>query len=69
MTSLSTYLKWLSMLCAVLALFGIGIFIIGYKDPSFGRVATVVLLIIAAIVLGLLSRRKRYQERSDTIER
>lgn len=68
MTTLSTYLKWLSMVCALLAVFGIGIFIIGYKDLSFGRVATVLLLIVAAIVLGLLSRRKRYQEENDTTE-
>ena len=34
------YLRWLGILCAIMAAFCAGIFLIGYKDPSVGRVAT-----------------------------
>lgn len=51
------YLKWLAILCVVMALFGVGVFIIGYKDLSFGRVATVVALFVASAVLGVASKR------------
>lgn len=57
MEEVSRYLKWLAIGCLVMALFGIGVFVIGYKDPSFGRVATVVVLLVAASVLGALARR------------
>lgn len=53
------YLKWLSVLCAVLAVFGVGIFLVGYQPLSVGRVATICLLVVAAVVLAWLSRRAR----------
>ena len=39
------YLTWIAILCLVMAAFGVGIFVIGYQDPSFGRVATIVVLL------------------------
>ena len=53
------YLKWLSVLCAVLAAFGAGIFLVGYQPLSVGRVATICLLVVAAAVLAWFSRRDR----------
>lgn len=53
------YLKWLSVLCAVLAAFGVGIFLVGYQPLSVGRVATICLLVVAAAVLAWFSRRDR----------
>ena len=53
------YLKWLSVLCVVLAVFGVGIFAVGYQPLSVGRVATICLLALAAAVLAWLSRRAR----------
>lgn len=52
------YLKWLDILCAVMGLFGISVLVVGYKDPSFGRVATIFGLFSVSIVLGLLVKRK-----------
>ena len=51
------YLRWLSLLCAVMALFCVGVFVIGYKDPRFGRVATLVALVVASVALLLASTR------------
>ncbi len=53
------YLKWLSIVCVVLAAFGVGIFAVGYQPLSVGRVATICLLVAAAAVLAWLSRRDR----------
>lgn len=53
------YLKWLSVLCVVLAAFGVGIFVVGYQPLSAGRVATICLLVVAAAVLAWFSRRDR----------
>ena len=53
------YLKWLSVLCVVLAAFGVGIFAVGYQPLSVGRVATICLLVAAAAVLVWFSRRDR----------
>lgn len=55
----SHYLKWLSVVCVVLAAFGVGIFAVGYQPLSVGRVATICLLVVAAAVLAWLSRRDR----------
>ena len=49
------YLRWLSILCIVMAAFGVGVFVVGYQPPSFGRVATVVCLAIAAVVLRFVA--------------
>lgn len=57
MTDKQRYLRWLSMLCALMALFCVGVFVIGYKGPSFGRVATLVALIIASAVCWRLSKK------------
>ncbi|MEC4185295.1 hypothetical protein VJ918_10790 [Adlercreutzia sp. R21] len=51
------YLRWLGMLCTVMALFCLGVFAIGYKEPSFGRIATLIALIVASAACLRLSRR------------
>lgn len=56
-TGPALYLRWLGILCAVMAAFCLGVFIIGYKDPSIGRVATFVALAVACPVLLWLSKR------------
>lgn len=53
------YLRWLGILCAIMAAFCLGVFAIGYKDPSVGRVATLVGLIVASAGFFWLARRKR----------
>lgn len=45
MSDKSRYLRWLSLLCLLMALFCISVFIIGYKTFSVGRVATTVALL------------------------
>ncbi len=35
------YMKRLSILCLVMALFGTAVMLVGYKAPTIGRVATV----------------------------
>ncbi|WP_304597063.1 hypothetical protein [Adlercreutzia caecimuris] len=57
LTGAALYLRWLGILCAVMAAFCLGVFIIGYKDPSFGRVATFIALAVACPVLLWLSKR------------
>ena len=56
-TGAALYLRWFGILCAVMAAFCLGVFIIGYKDPSFGRIATFIALAIASPVLQ--NRRAR----------
>jgi hypothetical protein len=51
------YLKWLGLLCGFMALFCFGVFIIGYKDPSFGRVATTVLLVVCCPAFLIASKK------------
>ena len=46
------YMKWLSILCLVMALFGTAVMLVGYKVPTIGLVATVATLVIAAAALG-----------------
>ena len=46
------YMKWLSILCLVMALFGTAVMLVGYKAPTIGLVATVAALIIAAAALA-----------------
>ncbi len=53
------YLRWLGILCAIMAAFCAGIFLIGYKDPSVGRVATLAGLIVASAGFFWLAHRKR----------
>ncbi len=51
------YLRYLGLLCALMAVFCLGVFVIGYKEPSFGRVATLALLLVAAPSLLYASHR------------
>lgn len=53
------YLRWLGILCAIMAAFCLGVFAIGYKDPSVGRVATLAGLIVASAGFFWLAHRKR----------
>lgn len=46
------YAKWLATLCAVMAAFGVGVMIVGYKAPTVSLVATVVVLVAATIALA-----------------
>ena len=57
LTGAALYLRWLGILCAVMAAFCLGVFIIGYKDPSFGRIATFIALAVSCPVLLWLSKR------------
>lgn len=52
------YAKWLAVLCAGMAAFGVGVMVVGYKAPTFGLVATVALLIAAAIALAFKTRKR-----------
>lgn len=52
------YLRWLGILCAIMATFCLGVFAIGYKDPSVGRVATLAGLIVASAGFFWLAHRK-----------
>ena len=45
------YLTWIAILCLVMAAFGVGIFVIGYQDPSFG------VLLLASVALFVASKR------------
>lgn len=56
-TGPALYLRWLGILCAVMAAFCLGVFTIGYQGPSFGRIATLIALCIASPVCLWLSRR------------
>ena len=48
------YLRWLGILCVIMAAF-----CLGYKDPSVGRVATLAGLIVASAGFFWLAHRKR----------
>ncbi len=52
------YMKWLSILCLVMALFGTAVMLVGYKAPTIGPVATVATLVIAAAALGWKARER-----------
>ena len=52
------YLRWLGILCVIMAAFCLGVFAIGYKDPSVGRVATLAGLIVASAGFFWLAHRK-----------
>lgn len=51
------YEKWLSMLCVGMAIFGIGVMLVGYKAPTVGLVATVVMLVVASALFAMKARR------------
>ena len=50
------YAKWLSMLCAAMAVFGASVMLVGYKSPAFGLVGTVIVLGVGAVLLALKAR-------------
>ncbi len=51
------YLRWIAILCAAMAVFGTGVLAVGYQTASFGRVATIVCLLLAAAGLAVVSKR------------
>ena len=52
------YMKWLSILCRVMALFGPAVMLVGSKAPTIGLVATVAALVIAAAALRWKARER-----------
>lgn len=57
------YLKWLGILCLVLACFGTGVLLVGYQPASIGRVATIAVCAIAGIALLMAASRRKGQGR------
>lgn len=53
----SLYFKWLAVLCLVMAVFGTGVLIVGYKAPTAGLVGTIAALAALAALLFRLARR------------
>ena len=53
----SLYEKWLSVLCAGMAIFGIGVMLVGYKAPTVGLVATVAMLVGASALFAIKAKR------------
>lgn len=51
------YEKWLSVLCAGMAIFGIGVMLVGYKSPTVGLVATVVMLVGASALFAIKAKQ------------
>ena len=51
------YETWLSVLCMGMAVFGIGVMLVGYKAPTVGLVATVVMLVVASTLFAMKARR------------
>jgi|GEM_PF-1083859 len=51
------YEKWLSMLCVGMAIFGIGVMLVGYKAPTVGLVATVVMLVGASALFAIKAKQ------------
>ena len=58
MKDVSLYLKWIAILCVIMAAFAVGIVFIGYKDLSIGRAMTVVGLLVVAGACGFISKKK-----------
>ncbi len=51
------YEKWLSALCAGMAIFGVGVMLVGYKAPTVGLVATVVMLVGASALFAIKAKQ------------
>ena len=49
--------KWLSVLCAGMAIFGVGVMLVGYKAPTVGLVATVVMLVGASALFAIKAKQ------------
>ena len=45
------------VLCMGMAVFGIGVMLVGYKVPTVGLVATVVMLVVASALFAMKARR------------
>lgn len=53
----SEYCLWIAVVAFVLAVFSCAIMVVGYQPLTFGRAATVVVLLVVAAV-SLFMRRK-----------
>ena len=51
------YEEWLSMLCIGMAIFGIGVMLVGYKAPTVGLVATVAMLVGASALFAIKAKQ------------
>ena len=51
------YEKWLSMLCVGMAIFGVGVMLVGYKAPTVGLVATVAMLVGASALFAMKAKQ------------
>ena len=51
------YEKWLSVLCAGMAIFGVGVMLVGYKAPTVGLIATVVMLVGASALFAMKAKQ------------
>ena len=51
------YEKWLSVLCAGMAIFGVGVMLVGYKAPTVGLVATVAMLVGASALFAMKAKQ------------
>ena len=51
------YEKWLSVLCVGMAIFGIGVMLVGYKAPTVGLVATVAMLVSASALFAMKAKQ------------
>ena len=51
------YETGLSVLCMGMAVFGIGVMLVGYKAPTVGLIATVVMLVVASALFAMKARR------------
>lgn len=61
MSPVPQYMRWLSVLCAVMASFGVGVLVIGYKTPSVGRIMTIMCLYVVASILFYAARRMAHK--------
>lgn len=51
------YETWLSVLCAGMAIFGVGVMLVGYKAPTVGLVATVAMLVGASALFAIKAKQ------------
>lgn len=58
MNNITLYLKWIAILCAGMGLFGVGVLVVGYKEVSFGLVATIVCLWLGSVALAIFVKKK-----------
>ena len=51
------FLRYIGYMCIVLIGLALGVLLIGYQQPTFGKVATIVLLVVGASVCFALAHR------------